>query len=131
MFGTDIGARALLAAPEEGIDLEESRTRVDLVRSFLEKEGAFKLDNKQGFLFGDMEIPFRGIALPDEVLEKIYHKNFEKLAGSSPRPLDYHSIVEECERLSTLTVMMGAAQPGMEGDPSIANQMKAYFQKKL
>ena len=131
VFGTDIGARALLATPEEGISLEESRTRVDLVRSFLETDGAFTLNNKQGFLFGDMEIPFQGINLPDDVLEKIYYKNFEKLAGVTPRPLDYPMIVEECERISTLTVMMGAAQPNMEGDPSIAKQVKAYFQQKL
>jgi len=131
VYGTDIGARALLATPEEGIDLEESRTRVNLVRSFLEKEGEFKLDNGGGFLFGDMEIPFQGINLPDDVLEKIYYKNFESLAGESPRPLNYAAIVEECDRLVMMIQMMGAAKPGEEGDPQVAQQVKAYFEEKL
>jgi len=43
LYGTDIGAKALLATPDEGIQKGESWSRINLVRSFLEKSGEFKL----------------------------------------------------------------------------------------
>jgi len=43
-----------------------------------------------------------GIALPPDVLEKIYHQNFFRLAGKQPRPLNAPLGVEECERILSL-----------------------------
>jgi hypothetical protein len=127
LFGTDIGAKALLATPELGIERQESRVRNQLVRRFLETEGEFRLDFQQGYLFGKFDGAFRGIHLPEPVLEKICFKNFERLAGERPRKLDPGKIIAECERLAAVVVAMGSARPGEPGDPSVAKLVSQYF----
>lgn len=127
LFGTDIGAKALLARPEKGIELGESGARIELVRTFLESDAAFKLDDPDSFLFGEQEEPFRGINLPQSVLEKIYYRNFERLVGSHPRKLNAGLIVAECERLISMIGSMEMIQPEEPGDPSISQMVKSYF----
>jgi len=127
LFGTDIGAKALLSTPEMGIEPEESALRIHLVRSFLETDGEFTLEVNNGFLFGRFGGTYHGIGLPQDILKKIYFLNFERLVGSQPRPLAPRVILAECERLSMLIPAMGAAQPGVPGDASIAQRIKAHF----
>jgi len=129
VYGTDIGAKALLSAPGEGIEMDESRARVHLVRTFLEKDGPFQLP-PGGFAFGDTETPLRGIGLPRPVLEKVYFKNFERLAGSRPRALDPAAIAAECERLAMMLGIIGPARPEMDTDPSVAMMVKSFFESQ-
>ncbi len=128
LFGTDIGAKALLATPELGIEASESELRLGLVRAFLETEGPFSPNPEQGFLFSKFGGAFQGIGLPDDVLEKIYHKNFKRLAGNKPRPINRVAIIGECQRLGAMIPVMGAAQPGETGDTSIVEMVRAYFE---
>ncbi len=129
IYGTDIGARALLSDPEAGIEAEETLARIEVVRGFLEKEGPFSLSH-EGFLFGGKEAVFQGIALPDAVLDKIYYRNFERFAGTSPRPLHVPAVLEECQRLEMMITAMSTLQPGMVGDTSSVDFVRAYFEKK-
>ena len=126
IFGTDIGARALLRDRAAGIEAEESLARIEVIRSFLEKEGPFQLTH-EGFLFGGKEAVFQGIHLPDEVLDKIYYRNFEAFAGVTPKPLQTNAILEECQRLETVINAMASVQPGMAGDTSSVAEVKRYF----
>jgi predicted TIM-barrel fold metal-dependent hydrolase len=130
LYGTDIGAQALVASPEAGIEAEESRARVRLVRSFLESEGEFELESAGGLLLGDPQTRFRGIGLPEGVLRKIYGGNFERIAGSRPRALDPEAIAGECERLAGMIDLVSDALPGGPGDPSIARMVQAFFESK-
>jgi len=127
LFGTDIGTRALLVDLQGGIQFGESFGRVALVRNFLENEGEFSLDGQSGFLFGDSKVPLRGLGLPHPVLEKIYHKNFERFAGSTPRPLNKPVIVEFCSILEKMIEIQGSAQPGVPGDTSVVKDVRQYF----
>lgn len=131
LYGTDIGARALLAAPEEGIQTAESESRIFLVRSFLEREGPFWLEGGSGFLFGKQETPLQAIALPQGVLEKIYFRNFKIFAGENPKALAPAAIIDECARLAAVIPAMGAAQPDMQPDASIALQVKSFFENSM
>lgn len=126
LYGTDIGARALLADREGGIQEEESLARIEVVRGFLEKEGPFSLHH-QGFLFGGSETVFQGIDLPDEVLNKIYYQNFTRFAGGMPQPLNPEAIVEECQRLESIINAMAALHPGMCGDTSSVTMVMDFF----
>lgn len=128
IYGTDIGARALLADQAAGIEPEESLARSEVVRGFLEHEGPFKLTGK-GFLFGGPEVTFHGIRLPDEVLDKIYFRNFERFAGETPKPLIQEAIIAECQRLEMMINAMAAAQPGMAGDTSSVSVVKEFFSR--
>lgn len=126
LFGTDIGARALLVDPDQGIQLDESQNRVFVVRSFLESEGEFYLD-KNGFLFGDSDIPLCGLALPTEILEKIYYKNFERMVSVKPRKINPPAIVAFCDQLERIIAVQGSSQPGVPGDSSVAHFVGNYF----
>ena len=128
LYGTDIGARALLADRSAGIETEESLARIEVVRGFLENEGPFKLTH-QGFLFGGKEATFFGIQLPDDVLDKIYYQNFIKFAGEAPQSLNRDVILEECARLETMIQAMAAAQPGLSGDTSSVTMVKEFFNR--
>ncbi len=127
IFGTDIGARALLRDRAAGIEREESLARIEVIRAFLEKEGPFQLTH-QGFLFGGKEAIFQGIALPEDVLDKIYYRNFETFAGVSPKPLQTDAVLEECLRLETMIDAMASIQPGKGGDTSSVAEVKRYFE---
>ena len=131
LFGTDIGAKALLSTPEMGIELGESALRIELVRRFLETDGGFRLDSAGGFLFGKFEGAFQGLGLPEDALRKIYGLNFERLAGRQPKAPDPQAIVAECERLESLIPLMASMQPGTPGDGSIAKMVKELFITKI
>lgn len=128
IFGTDIGAKALLVTPEEGIDFDESHMRVYLIRNFLEKEGEFQLDPGNGFLFGREDTHFQGLGLPKPALDKIYYQNFEKAVGKKPRPLDSNVIIEMCNQIEMMIEIQGSSQPGEPGDPSVVQSVRSYFE---
>lgn len=129
IYGTDIGAKTLLATPEIGIESEESRARAMLVRTFLESDQEFWLPKGDGFLFGEQKTPFQGLGLPEEVLEKIYYKNFERMVRTQPKPLNPVAVVEECDRLIAAIKSTGGLGSDVEGDDSIARMVRSYFEK--
>lgn len=126
IYGTDIGARALLTDREAGIETEESLARIEVVRGFLENDGPFNLTHR-GFLFGGLEATFYGVHLPDTVLDKIYYGNFSRNAGLKPKPINPKAILEECERLEIMINAMAGVQPGLSGDTSSVTMVKKFF----
>lgn len=127
LFGTDIGARALLANLDDGIQEGESLERVYLVRNFLENDGEFSLDPQKGFLFDPNDAGYRGLALPLNVLDKIYFKNFERLVSVKPRPVNPGMMVEFCNMLEKSIEIQGSSQPGVPGDTSVVKTVRDYF----
>jgi len=127
VFGTDIGARALLANLDDGIQEGESLERVYLVRNFLENCGKFSLDPQKGFLFNPEDAGYQGICLPADVLDKIYFKNFERLVSIKPRPVNPGMMVEFCNQLEKMIEVQGSSQPGVPGDTSVVKTVRQYF----
>ena len=101
VYGTDIGASAIVGGPEEGIDAIESAGRAQIVRTFLEAEGPFSAPEGVGHWLGLDADAFHGIGLPLEVLARVYRTNFERLFGRVPAPLDLGAATEEMERLAS------------------------------
>ncbi|MCP4622525.1 MAG: hypothetical protein GY850_03225, partial [bacterium] len=87
----------------------------------------FLPDSSGGFLFGESASNFKGFGLSQVLLEKIYHKNFERFVGERLRALNPPAIVKECDRLADMVQLMGAAQPNVSGDPSVAKMVGDYF----
>lgn len=69
----------------------QNSTRINLVRSFLEKKEIFTESSKN--------YPFRPFGFEGEMLDKIYRKNFIRLYGKSPRPLDRALILQGAKAL--------------------------------
>jgi predicted TIM-barrel fold metal-dependent hydrolase len=94
LFGTDTGMLAELPH-------DTCLARIDIVRRFLETADEFRLPPEADFLLGPPgDGLIRGIDLPAEALETICRTNFERLAGSSPRPLNAQLAKAECQRIS-------------------------------
>ncbi len=86
IYGTDIASRNTLT---------EAQARAGIIFRWLESDDTFTVPDTVDFLLGtpeDGEIV--GLALPDDVLQKIYHDNFARLAGASPRPFDVKAAVD-------------------------------------
>ena len=87
LYGTDI-----YNWHQEDKTVEEKYSHaVNLVRSFLEYHEPFrdKWTNR------DFAHPF---GFEDNILDKIYHDNFVRLFGNTPRPLDQERIVFACRK---------------------------------
>lgn len=100
IYGTDIGATAIELDPALGLDMAESLGRAWIVRQFLESGEAYRAPEEVGHSLGMDVAGLHGIALPREVLHKIYRANFERIFGSSPIPLDHSAALAELERMA-------------------------------
>jgi predicted TIM-barrel fold metal-dependent hydrolase len=108
VFGTDISSGPT----------EESRFRAGITFRWLESTDTFRVPVGADFLLGPPEDGIiRGMALPDEVLAKIYRGNFVRLAGAEPRPLNRSLAAAGCERLAA-TAAAFSGTPATETEAS-------------
>jgi len=91
IYGTDL----------TGKPSPEARPRMELVRRFLETDEPFDY----------YRMKIHGIGLAKAVLEKIYHKNFERLTGQ-PEPLEMERALGHCRQTSE----RAGALPAPAGD---------------
>ncbi len=103
IFGTDLSSSQSV---EEGI------ARAGIVYRWLESDDEFRVPEEADFLLGSPEDgAIRGMSLPDDVLDGIYHGNLARLVGEKPKRLDVAAAIAECERLA-------AVAEGMSGTPA-------------
>ena len=125
LFGTDIGARAVINRTP--LDKKESFQRVKLCRSFLEKRGEFSMETDGGFLMGEGGLKLFGLGLPDDMLEAIYHDNFISFAGAPPRAVKKRRVLAECRRLRFMLGLMKRFDRDFVADYSAVDDVRAYF----
>ncbi len=107
IFGTDIDADGTI---------EHSKIRTGIITRWLESSDEYRVPDGADYLLGPPEDGvIRGMTLPEDVLEKIYAGNFEKLVGPRPKPIDKQLAIEECERIARETEQLG-------GDPASTRQ---------
>jgi predicted TIM-barrel fold metal-dependent hydrolase len=80
-------ADRIIFGSDFGMGCGWSRDRGMMIRRFLETEEPYEVPDDPAMAPDDRPA-LRGIALPREVLRKIYVDNFVRLAGDRPRPLD-------------------------------------------
>ncbi len=90
LYGTDMYN---MFENEEKAESEISGPRVFELRTYLEKTEEFIAP-----LISDK--PLRPFGFEGEILDKIYRKNFERLYGKTPRPLDTERIFAACRNLT-------------------------------
>lgn len=79
-FGTDIGARNLVAKEPRKLSKEECDSRLRLIREFLETKGDYPL-RPDGYYITAEDRTMHGLGLSQEILDKIYGKNFLDFIG--------------------------------------------------
>ena len=75
---------------------------LSMIRRFLETDEVFDPPHDVPYMWPDSRAPIRGIELPRDVLERIYTKNFERIVGEEPNPLDSAAARSEMARLSRI-----------------------------
>lgn len=92
VFGTDIYT---------GLTKEQAAHRASIVVRWLGTGDEYRVPEGADDLLGPPEDGvIRGLSLPPEVLDLIYHGNFERLVGPAPRPLNKGLAAEECRRIA-------------------------------
>ena len=110
VFGTDLSS---------GQTAEQGRIRAGLVFRWLESEDTFRVPEAADFLLGPPEDGvIRGMALPHDVLTRIYHDNFVRLVGPEPRALNVERAVAECERLAAIAEAL-SSKPAAETEAAL------------
>ncbi len=125
LFGTDIGARAVIGRTP--LDRNESFQRVKLCRSFLEKEGEFAMEMDGGFLMGEGELKLFGLGLPEGTLQGIYHDNFMDFVGAPPRAVKARLVRAECRRLRFMMGIMARFDKDFAADYTSVDDVTTYF----
>ncbi|MFB3882587.1 MAG: amidohydrolase family protein [Armatimonadota bacterium] len=111
VFGTDFFTTALLS-------------RVWVMRNFLETDELFHVPTDDRLFWPDHRSMIQGIALPPEVLKKIYAGNYERLVSAKPRALNLPAALAELDRLTALYDQLG--QP-----KSAARRVAAYLAETM
>ncbi len=95
VFGTDFAPGGL-------------QSRIWVVRNFLETEEVFHVPTDERLFWPDHREMIQGIALPADVLEKIYRQNFRRVVSPEPSRLDPKLVIAELNRLTALQDALGA-----------------------
>lgn len=78
LYGTDIGARALIKAGPVPLHVQECRCRVKLIRDFLETDGQYLLEPDGYYVVEREPTVINGLGLSRSILDKIYGDNYLK-----------------------------------------------------
>ena len=92
-----------------GVDFSPrfSLSRIWVVRNFLETDETFHVPTDDNLFWPDHRTMIRGIALPEEALQKIYAGNYRRIVSPNPKPLNLPLVMEELNRLTALHDAMG------------------------
>jgi hypothetical protein len=92
-----------------GVDFSPrfSLRRIWVVRNFLETDETFHVPTDDNLFWPDHRTMIRGIALPEEALQKIYAGNYRRIVSPNPKPLNLPLVMEELNRLTALHDAMG------------------------
>jgi hypothetical protein len=100
IYGTDTTTGSIEHDGDRGVEIALGRGWT--VRTFLETDAEFRPpEGLLRWLEADLR-GFRGLALPREVLQKIYSANLERIYGPAPAPLDHSAALTEVQRLARL-----------------------------
>ena len=82
------------------------------------------------YLVNTEDFRLRGIPLSEEILEKIYRRNFLRYVGA-PAPVNPRRIIKECKRICLMLKIMALFDKNLQGDNSCAKNAKAFFRHSL
>ena len=95
VFGTDISVG-------RQFDRKGAGEKIAFMRKFLETDDEFYMPEGDINFLSETDRIIRGIKLPVSVLEKIYEKNFHRIVGKKPAPIDMEKALQECDRIGDI-----------------------------
>ena len=128
VYGTDIGARGVIGSCP--VSYEESLARTEIVQSFLECEGSKEVKSDGFFLASGTDFEMKCLGLGDEMLEKIYHRNFENFVGHEPKKVNAKLLLKFCLKERFVLKVMALIDKELTPDTSCLTQVETYFKNK-
>ena len=130
LYGTDIGARAILPPFANKLNDKECKNRSDIVRTFLTKDGEFTIKSDGDFLIGMNDFQLRTLNLPSEITQKIYYDNFIRLVGKKPKSINPKLIIKECKKIKRTIKVMSLLKLIENPNYTYANQVIDFFKNR-
>lgn len=127
IYGTDIGARCVLADGQKPFHEEECLARIQLIDGLFTPgtEQIMKADDR--YLVNTDDFVLRGISLNEDILNKIYWQNFQRVVGAVPARVHPRRIIRECRRICMMLKIMGFIDKGMTPDTTVAKSAIVFF----
>ena len=130
LYGTDIGARCVLADGKQPFNQDECLARIEMIDGLLRGSEEVILEEDGRYLINTDPFVLRGLDLSEEVLNKIYWQNFQRYVGSKPAATAPKRIIKECRRIQLMLKIMSMIDRGMIPDTSVAKDAIAFFHNK-
>ena len=128
LYGTDIGARCVLAEnAEDALNEDECVARMDLIDALFDSKTYRMMKEDGRYLINTDDFLQRGFSLSEEALNKIYWKNFENYVGTTPAKVNPKRIKKECHRIAMMLKIMSFIDKGMTPDLSVTKDAVAFF----
>lgn len=128
IYGTDIGARCVLASGQSPFSEREALARIDLIDALFCPDTDRVMKEDGAYLINTDDFVQRGFALSQEALEKIYGGNFRRFVGGDPAQVRPRLVKKECRRIRMMLKIMSMIDRGMTPDLSVAKDALAFFQ---
>lgn len=128
-YGTDIGARCVLAENPQSLNEDECLARMDLIDGMFKEDTNRVMKEDGRYLINTDDFLQKGFALDEKVLDKIYWKNFEKYVSETPRKVNPKLIIKECRRIAIMLKIMSFIDKSMTPDVSVTKDAVAFFNK--
>lgn len=129
MYGTDIGARCVLAENAQPLNEEECLARMDLIDGLFQSETHRIMKEDGRYLINTEDFLQQGFDLSEEALNKIYWKNFESYVSNTPAKVNPKGIIKESRRIMTTLKIMSFIDKSTTPDMSVAKDAIAFFHK--
>ena len=129
LYGTDIGARCVLAENAGIFNEDECIARMDLIDGMFDSKTYRVMKEDGRYLVNTEDFLQRGFSLSEEAINKIYWKNFEAYVGEVPAKVNPKLIKKECRRIMTTLKIMSFIDKSMVPDMSVAKDAIAFFHK--
>ena len=129
LYGTDIGARCVLAENAEPLNEEECVARMDLIDGLFQSETNRIMREDGRYLINTDDFIQRGFSLNEDALNKIYWKNFQNYVGATPAKINPKLVIKECRRILMTLKIMSFIDKSMSPDTSVAKDAIAFFNK--
>ena len=130
LYGTDIGARCVIADDCRGINLTESANRAAIVRDFITKSDEVVIKADGNFLIGMDDFTLRGLGLSTPIQKKIFFENFINLVSEKPKVVVPRLVINECRRIKFMIKIMSMINKEIVADYSAANTVIRYFKTR-
>ena len=131
MYGTDIGARCVLAENAEGaLNEDECLARMDLIDGLFDANTHRIMREDGRYLINTDDFVQKGFSLSEEALNKIYWKNFQRYVAKTPAKVNPKLIKKECKRINTTLKIMSFIDKSTKPDMSVTKDAIAFFNKR-